>query len=76
MKHAVRRIHFVGIGGSGMSAIAEVLHTLGYTISGSDQTDSATLRRLSSLGIKTFCWPCAAECRGCRRCGHIHGGEG
>jgi UDP-N-acetylmuramate--alanine ligase len=54
MKHAVRRIHFVGIGGSGMSAIAEVLHTLGYTVSGSDQTDSAALRRLASLGIKTF----------------------
>jgi UDP-N-acetylmuramate--alanine ligase len=54
MKHAVRHIHFVGIGGSGMSAIAEVLHTLGYTISGSDQADSATLRRLGGLGIKTF----------------------
>ena len=54
MKHAVRHIHFVGIGGSGMSAIAEVLHTLGYTISGSDQVDSATLRRLASLGIQTF----------------------
>jgi UDP-N-acetylmuramate--alanine ligase len=54
MKHAVRHIHFVGIGGSGMSAIAEVLHTLGYTISGSDQADSATLRRLSGLGIRTF----------------------
>ncbi len=54
MKHAVRRIHFVGIGGSGMSAIAEVLHTLGYTVSGSDQNDTATLRRLASLGIKTF----------------------
>ncbi len=54
MKHAVRHIHFVGIGGSGMSAIAEVLHTLGYTISGSDQSDSATLRRLGGLGINTF----------------------
>ncbi|MEY4883046.1 MAG: hypothetical protein RIS34_900 [Pseudomonadota bacterium] len=54
MKHAVKHIHFVGIGGSGMSAIAEVLHTLDYTISGSDQTDSATLKRLASLGIKTF----------------------
>ena len=53
MKHAVRHIHFVGIGGSGMSAIAEVLHTLGYTVSGSDQSDGATLRRLAGLGIKT-----------------------
>jgi UDP-N-acetylmuramate--alanine ligase len=54
MKHAVKHIHFVGIGGSGMSAIAEVLHNLGYTISGSDQSDSATVKRLASLGIKTF----------------------
>ena len=54
MKHAVKQIHFIGIGGSGMSAIAEVLHTLGYVVTGSDQNDSATLRRLSGLGIKTF----------------------
>lgn len=53
MKHAVQCIHFVGIGGSGMSGIAEVLHNLGYTISGSDLTESATLRRLASLGIQT-----------------------
>jgi UDP-N-acetylmuramate--alanine ligase len=54
MKHAVRHIHFVGIGGSGMSGIAEVLFNLGYTISGSDLADSATLKRLSDIGIKTF----------------------
>ncbi len=54
MKHAVKHIHFVGIGGSGMSAIAEVLHNLGYVISGSDLADTSTLRRLASLGIKTF----------------------
>ena len=54
MKHAIQHIHFVGIGGSGMSGIAEVLHNLGYVISGSDLADSATLRRLSGLGIKTF----------------------
>jgi UDP-N-acetylmuramate--alanine ligase len=53
MKHAVRRIHFVGVGGSGMSAIAEVLHNLGYVVSGSDQSDSVTLQRLASLGIQT-----------------------
>ena len=53
MKHAVERIHFVGIGGSGMSGIAEILHNLGYTISGSDLADSATLRRLATLGIQT-----------------------
>jgi UDP-N-acetylmuramate--alanine ligase len=54
MKHAVNNIHFIGIGGSGMSGIAEVLHNLGYAISGSDLADSATLRRLTGLGIKTF----------------------
>jgi UDP-N-acetylmuramate--alanine ligase len=53
MKHAIRHIHFIGIGGSGMSGIAEVLLNLGYTISGSDLNDSATLRRLAALGIKT-----------------------
>ena len=54
MKHAVNNIHFIGIGGSGMSGIAEVLHNLGYVISGSDLADSATLRRLAGLGIKTY----------------------
>jgi UDP-N-acetylmuramate--alanine ligase len=54
MKHAVKQIHFIGLGGSGMSAIAEVLHTLGYVITGSDLHDSPTLRRLAGLGIKTF----------------------
>src|SRR5450759_5898455 len=53
MKHAVRHIHFVGVGGVGMSGIAEILLNLGYTISGSDLADSATLRRLASLGIQT-----------------------
>ena len=51
MKHAVKHIHFVGIGGAGMSGIAEILHNLGYTVSGSDQSESATARRLASLGI-------------------------
>lgn len=54
MKHAVRHIHFVGIGGSGMSGIAEILLNLGYTVSGSDLADSVTLKRLASLGIQTF----------------------
>ncbi len=52
MKHAVKHIHFVGIGGAGMSGIAEILHNLGYVVSGSDQNDSATSRRLASLGIR------------------------
>jgi UDP-N-acetylmuramate--alanine ligase len=51
MKHAVKRIHFVGIGGAGMSGIAEILHNLGYVVSGSDQSESATTRRLAGLGI-------------------------
>ena len=46
-----RRLHFVGIGGAGMSGIAEVLHNLGYTVTGSDRSESATTRRLSELGI-------------------------
>ncbi|MFB0898567.1 MAG: UDP-N-acetylmuramate--L-alanine ligase [Polaromonas sp.] len=54
MKHAVNHIHFIGVGGSGMSGIAEVLHNLGYVISGSDLADSATLRRLAGLGVKTY----------------------
>ena len=53
MKHAIRKIHFIGIGGSGMSGIAEVLLNLGYQVSGSDLADSATLRRLAGLGIET-----------------------
>lgn len=44
------RVHFVGIGGTGMSGIAEVLCTLGYTVSGSDAADSAATRRLARLG--------------------------
>ena len=52
MKHAVKHIHFVGVGGAGMSGIAEILHNLGYKVSGSDQHDSATTRRLAELGIR------------------------
>jgi UDP-N-acetylmuramate--alanine ligase len=54
MKHAVKHIHFVGVGGSGMSGIAEVLSNLGYTISGSDLADNATTQRLAALGITTY----------------------
>ncbi len=48
----IRRIHFVGIGGIGMSGIAEVLHNLGYAVSGSDNRESENTRRLTSLGIR------------------------
>ncbi len=54
MKHAIKHIHFIGIGGSGMSGIAEVLFNLGYTVSGSDMSDSAALKRLSTLGVRTM----------------------
>jgi UDP-N-acetylmuramate--alanine ligase len=52
MKSKVRRVHFVGIGGAGMSGIAEVLATQGYQVSGSDLAESAVTRRLASLGIR------------------------
>jgi UDP-N-acetylmuramate--alanine ligase len=52
MKHAIKHIHFVGVGGSGMSGIAEVLRNLGYAVSGSDLSDSATTRRLAEFGIR------------------------
>jgi UDP-N-acetylmuramate--alanine ligase len=51
MKHKVKRVHFVGIGGAGMSGIAEVLLTQGYRVSGSDVATNATTRRLALLGV-------------------------
>jgi UDP-N-acetylmuramate--alanine ligase len=51
MKHKVKRVHFVGIGGAGMSGIAEVLATQGFRVSGSDVAESAVTRRLADLGI-------------------------
>jgi UDP-N-acetylmuramate--alanine ligase len=50
VKHKVRHIHFVGIGGAGMSGIAEVLANLGYQVSGSDLAENAATKRLKSLG--------------------------
>jgi len=52
MRHAIRQIHFVGIGGSGMSGIAEVLLNLGYVVSGSDVAESAVTQRLAKLGVR------------------------
>ncbi len=54
MRHKIKRIHFVGIGGSGMSGIAEVLTNLGYSVSGSDIAVSATTKRLEAIGVKVF----------------------
>ena len=52
MKHAIRHIHFVGIGGAGMSGIAEVLLNQGYVISGSDLAEGATTQRLAAAGAR------------------------
>ena len=50
----VERIHFVGIGGTGMSGIAEVLVNLGYQVSGSDIKESVVTRRLAEMGVTIF----------------------
>ena len=47
-------IHFIGIGGIGMSGIAEVMHNLGYTVQGSDASDNYNVKRLAEKGIRTF----------------------
>jgi len=52
MRHKVKRIHFVGIGGSGMSGIAEVFCNLGYTVTGSDLSENPAVRRLRQMGIR------------------------
>ena len=54
MKHKVKHIHFVGIGGAGMSGIAEVFVNLGYQVSGSDLMDNQVTQRLAKLGIKVY----------------------
>jgi UDP-N-acetylmuramate--alanine ligase len=54
MKHKIRKIYFVGIGGVGMSGIAEVLHNLGYQVSGSDAGSAATMQRLASMGMTVY----------------------
>ena len=64
MKHTVDSIHFVGVGGSGMSGIAEVLSNLGYRVSGSDLADNATTRRLAELGIRVFVGHAAEHIQG------------
>ena len=64
MKDRMRRIntiHFVGIGGSGMSGIAEVLANLGYAVQGSDLKASDATRRLESLGVAVVLWATSAE---------------
>jgi UDP-N-acetylmuramoylalanine-D-glutamate ligase len=57
----VKRIHFVGIGGSGMSGIAEVFSNLGYTVTGSDLSENPAVRRLRQLGVKIVIGHAAAN---------------
>lgn len=52
MKHVVKKIHFIGIGGVGMSGIAEVLLTQGYSVSGSDQENNVATQRLANMGAQ------------------------
>jgi UDP-N-acetylmuramate--alanine ligase len=51
---SIGTIHFVGIGGIGMSGIAEILHNLGYSVQGSDQADSGNVKRLRDMGVKVM----------------------
>ena len=64
MKHKVKHLHFIGIGGSGMSGIAEVLINLGYTVGGSDLSETAVVKRLKSLGAKVLIGHAAANIAG------------
>ena len=54
MRDKVKKIHFLGIGGSGMSGIAEVMHNLGFIVSGSDLQTSPTVKCLKKMGMKIF----------------------
>jgi UDP-N-acetylmuramate--alanine ligase len=64
MKHKVKRVHFVGIGGAGMSGIAEVLATQGYRVSGSDLHESAVTRRLTGMGVHIAIGHAASNAQG------------
>jgi len=61
----VRCVHFVGIGGAGMSGIAEVLHNLGYAVSGTDMRESSVTRRLVDMGVRVFIGHDAAHVANC-----------
>ncbi len=64
MKHRIKHIHFVGIGGSGMSGIAEVLLNMGYIVTGSDLADTAVTQRLASQGARVYLGHDAAHVAG------------
>ena len=57
----IRKVHFVGIGGAGMSGIADVMHTLGYQVSGSDMADTAVTQALQQAGVRVYCGHDAAH---------------
>jgi UDP-N-acetylmuramate--alanine ligase len=59
--------HIIGVGGIGMSAIADIMHTHGYDVQGSDQKDSANLRRLADKGVRVFAHHDAAHLNGVKR---------
>jgi len=61
MLNKLMKLHFVGIGGSGMSGIAEVLLTMGYPVSGSDRADSDAVKRLKGLGATVHVGHAAAN---------------
>ena len=50
----VKRIHMIGIGGSGMCPLAEILHSKGYVLTGSDNNESDPLKRVKALGVKVY----------------------
>lgn len=64
LARAFPRVHFIGIGGSGMSGIAEVMVTLGYQVSGSDQNESPATKRLQEMGASVFKGHAAAHIDG------------
>ena len=53
-KHSLGVVHFVGIGGIGMSGVAEILHRLGYSVQGSDSSKNSNVTRLKNLGITIY----------------------
>ena len=61
---SIGRLHFIGIGGIGMSGIAEIMHNLGYTVSGSDMAENANVQRLRRLGIEIAITHTADNIRG------------
>jgi len=54
MKHTIIKLHFVGVGGSGMSGIAELMHNLGYSVTGSDINETSVTKYLTSIGIQIY----------------------